>query len=287
MMVQPRILRAALDLVPAQGEILDNYKGRSGKFIKGFLLNTKRNKNGWRVTWDSILTYSSDFINHPGIYMTKFGEPDHTDGISYKDNMVAQEEFRVVNIIDVLPCADTQTLNYVGEIIDAEFEELWNAGKINMTSPAVWPEEMEQVGTMIDGRPELDVFQWRALHVAYINDPAYGNDANTITTCDGDGIACRVRLSAKTEGCGLCANDNLGPLMEVPLIKRVLNSTYSQTEITQFYAQLITATDDSCVSNKLKIIKQDNPGMEKDQQLAIAYSYCKKDGIAELRKNSY
>ena len=273
--------------IQTDNEILDNWNGRSGKFIKGFLLNTKRNKNGWRVTWESILKYASDFVNHPGIYMIRGGEPDHTDGISYKQNMSNQEEFRVVNIVAVMTDAATQTLNYVGEIIDAEFEALWNAKKINMTSPAVWPEKTEQVGTMQDGRPELDVYEWRALHVAYINDPAYDTDAATITTCDGDGLACKIRLSAKTNGCGLCAQDSLAPLMEVPIIKRVLNSTYSQTEITQFYAELIADTDPSnCVANKLKIIKEDNEGMDQDQQLAIAYAYCKKEGIADL-KNLY
>ena len=195
-------LLSAVMEIPVDNEILDNYKGRSGKFIKGFLLNTKRNKNGWRVTWESIMKYASDFVNHPGIYMTISGEPDHTDGMTYRENMRNQEEFRVVNIIDVIPDPTTETLNYVGEILDDDFEREYDAGNINMTSPAVWPEEMKQVGTMIDGRPELDVMVWRALHVAYINDPAYGTDANTITTCDGDGLACKIRLSAKTNGKG-------------------------------------------------------------------------------------
>lgn len=268
-------------------DILDNFEGRTGKFIKGFLLNTKRNKNGWKVSWESILKYASDFINHPGIYYeVSEDEPDHTEGRTYKENMANQEDYRVVNIVSVSLDEDTQTLNYVGEILDEDFEAEWNAGKINMTSPAVWPEEMEQVGVMENGAPMLDVYKWRALHIAYINDPAYGDDAVTLATCDGDGELCKIRLSAKNNPCGLCAENDLAPLMEVPIIRKKLKSVYSYEEIAKIHAEYVamTAQDNDCVGNKLKIIIEDNPDMEKDQQLAIAYAYCKKEIVAELVK---
>lgn len=264
-------------------ELLNNYKGRDGKFIKGFLLNDTRNKNGWRVTWESILQYASDFINHPGIYYTPSGEPDHTGGGSYKENMSNQETYRVVNIIDVMIDEPNHILNYVGEILDEDFEAIWESGKINMTSPAVWPEDMKVVGTTENGRDMLDVYKWRALHVAYIDEPAYGEDAFTIASCDGDGATCKVRLSAKTEGKGLCANDNLGPLMEVPIIKKKLQSLYTPCELKDFHASLAASRDPTdCVANKLKIVIEDNPEMDKDQQLAIAYAFCQNEGMAEL-----
>lgn len=270
-------------------DVLDNFEGREGKFIKGFLVNTKRNKNGWKVSWESILKYASDFINHPGIYYEAApDEPDHTEGKTYKQNMANQEDYRVVNIVSVVLDEPSQTLNYVGEIIDEEFEALWESGKINMTSPAIWPIEMEQVGTMENGRPMLDVEVWRALHIAYINDPAY-EDANTLATCDGDGQTCKIRLSAKTNGCGLCANDDLAPLMEVPLIRKTLKKHYTPAKIAEIHAEYaaMSAQDNDCVSNKLKIIMEDNPGMEKDQQLAIAYAYCKKEIAAQLLRTDY
>lgn len=288
-MKQKALTAISLDAPVTSFDILDNYQGREGKFIKGFLLNTKRNKNGWMVSWDSILKMASDFINHPGIYYeVNPDDPDHTDGTTYRENMSNQENYRVVNIVDVSLDEATQTLNYVGEILDEEFEALWESGKINMTSPAVWPEEMEQVGTMENGRPMLDVSKWRALHIAYINDPAYGDDAVTLATCDGDGQSCKIRLSAKNNPCGLCAQNDLAPLMEVPIIRKKLNSTYTPKRIAEIHSEYaaMTAQDNNCVSNKLKIIMEDNPGMEKDQQLAISYAYCKASIVAELLKNS-
>lgn len=268
-------------------ELLDNYKGREGKFIKGFLMNDKRNANGWRVDWDSILKYASDFINHPGIRFKQFGEPDHTDGRTYKENMSVQENFRVVNIVDVMTDEDTHTLNYVGEIIDKDFEDEWEAGEINMTSPAIWPEEMETVGTMDDGRPLLDVFKWRALHNAYIDDPAYKEAAFTISTCDADGESCKLQLSAKTEkeAYAVHANDNLGPLMEIPLIRKVLNSRYTSCEIKKQVQELTADTDDkNYLAKALQSLLKANPEKDNDWLLAAANAFSKQKIIAELRK---
>lgn len=40
-----------------------------------------------------------------------------------------------------------------------------------------------------------------------------------------------------------------------------------------------------CVSAKLKIVSDENPNMPKDQQLAIAYAYCQKEGMAQLAQD--
>jgi len=260
----------------SKGELLDNYKGRSGKFIKGFLLNDKRNKNGWRVTWDSILTHAPDFINHPGTYFVKDGEQDHPDGATYKDNMRNQEDYRVVNIVDVMIDEDTHTLNYVGEVLDDDFAERYDEGRINMTSPGIWPEKYEVVGEMDNGRPMLDVFHWRALHIAYVNDPAYDTDAHTISTCDGDGHTCKIALSANTK---VTASD-LAPLQEIPLIRKTLNSNYTPCELKSFVAQLLKADTD--VGLKLQEIATNNPNEPDDWKLAAAYAYNQQNGIDSM-----
>jgi len=35
-------------------EILDEFDGEKGVFLKTFAFNDKRNKNGWRAPWDSV-----------------------------------------------------------------------------------------------------------------------------------------------------------------------------------------------------------------------------------------
>ena len=322
-------------------EIKDQYKGRKGRFIKNFLLNDTRNKNGWRTTWESIKTYYEDFLNKPGTYFEReLDSPDHPDGETYKKMMSNQENYRVVNIAGLELDETTHSLYSISEILDEElteinFEELLDSGKINFTSPGIWPVKAEIVGTMPDGRPELDVSEWKALHFSYINDPAFGEiAAKTLGTCEGLGVDCMTRLAANTEteisqkmiDIGtkiemehtddkevskkialdhlkedpdyyvklityvepdkidlLGGNESLAPLQEVPLIRNKLNQIYTPCELKAFHKELTAQdADPSCVSKKLKIVMRDNPEMDKDQQLAIAYAYCREEGLAEL-----
>jgi len=268
-------------------EVKDQYKGRKGRFIKNFLLNDTRNKNGWRTTWESIQTYYEDFLNKPGTYFEREEDmPDHPDGETYKKMMSNQENYRVVNIAGLELDENTHSLYSISEILDENlteinFEELLDSGKINFTSPGIWPVKADVVGKMPDGRPELDVHEWKALHFSYINDPAFGEQAaKTLGTCEGLGNQCMTRLAASTN---LEGNDSLAPLQEVPLIRQKLNQIYTPCELKAFHKELTADNAEStCVSNKLKIIMKEDPDMDKDQQLAIAYSYCQEQGKAEL-----
>jgi hypothetical protein len=258
--------------------------------------------------------YASDFINHPGTYLEIDGEPDHPDGATYKQNMANQEHSRVANIVAVELDDETRTAKYVAEILPAElseidFKAMLDDGKINYTSPGIWPEEFEVVGTMENGRPALDVFKWRALHYSYINDPAYGKDtAATIGTCEGNGVECSRQLAAKlyaqsdedvTTPCKFdkpCpestmektmlfsqVEDPLGPLIQKPIILRKLKSLFCPKGIEELHARLLKSNDvNDCVSRKIKIIMKENPEMDKDQQLAIAFSFCRQQGMQEL-----
>ena len=276
----------------AKFDILNQYEGRSGKFIKGFLLNDKRNKNGWRVDWETCKKYATDFINKPGTYMEVNGVPDHPNGSTYIENLSNQEKHRVVNIIEVQIDEEKRQLNYVGEILSPElsgihFEKMLKKGLINYTSPGIWPEVFKIMGLTEDGRQALDVFKFRALHFSYINDPAYGKDtAHTIGTCDGDGVTCSRQLAAKLLG----VNENLEHLQEIPLMNKDLkitpcniNSIWSKDEQKEVHENMIAG--DTCVGTKLKIIKADNPEMELNQQLAIAYSYCEESDLKSLHQD--
>ncbi len=81
-------------------EILDEFKGEQGKFIKTFAFNTKRNKNGWRVIWDSIKKRISDFLDKPGIKFVKcegtICDLDHTEGATLN---VSKHEGQAIMIV--------------------------------------------------------------------------------------------------------------------------------------------------------------------------------------------
>ena len=182
-------------------EMMDGYNGREGLFIKGFILSDKRNKNGWRATRESIRKNFTDFLGRPGIEFVRCkGDActrDHTNSTSYRKAMAAQEHYRVSNIIDVIWNEESGILSAVEHIIDEEFAEKIRQNKSIYRSPALWPREIEKLGT-VDGRQEIDVLDWYALHSAHIDDPAFGEEARMYNRCEGHGPECKYNLQAVT-----------------------------------------------------------------------------------------
>lgn len=85
-------LKASSDI-----EVLSEYKGQKGVFVKTFAFNDQRNKNGWRVTWDSVKAHIATFEENqrPGIEFTKCDgticDLDHTDGATFAQSVKVQE----------------------------------------------------------------------------------------------------------------------------------------------------------------------------------------------------
>lgn len=268
-------------VVTAKITELDMWKGRSGRFIKGFLLNDKRNKNGWRVTWDAIKTHYADFIGKPGTYYLRGGEPDHPEGMSYKLMMTNQENYRVANIIDVELDEENRTLNYVAEVLpdeltDLTFNQVLDENGIDHTSPGIFPTSWKKIGgTMPNGQEKMDVYAFRALHIAYIDNPAYGKAAtHTIGQCEGLGETCMRQLTANTE---------LEPLQEIPLIRKKLAKLFTPCQMKSAVEAALKLGNG--VSDRLRAITADSPNMEPDLKLAIAYAYSQDEGRVKLTED--
>lgn len=187
----------------SQVQILNEYDGKPGLYLKTFALNDQRNKNGWRVTWDSIKKNMGDFIGNPGILYTKCQgsscDLDHTEGSTYDSSLDVQEDFRVTNIIDYTIDEDTHTAYAIHQVTDPDFAKMVNNDEIKYVSPSVWPVAgaYDVSGTNDKGLPMIDAFDWKALHIAFINDPAFGDDAKITATCEGQN--CQMRLLSARE----------------------------------------------------------------------------------------
>ena len=85
-------------------QVLNKYNGKPGKWLKTFAMNDQRNKNGWRLTWESIKKRIPDFIGFPGIEYrkcTKAGcDLDHTEGSTYESSLKAQTPHKITTIRD-------------------------------------------------------------------------------------------------------------------------------------------------------------------------------------------
>ncbi len=185
-------------------KILSEYDGTPGLYLKTFALSDQRNKNGWRVTWDSIKNNISDFVKNsrPGIDYTKCVDQkcdlDHVEASSFNRTINLQEDFRVSNIVGYTLNEDTHTAYAIHQITDSKFAELVKSGQRIFVSPMIWPVSggYDVKGTNEKGLPILDVYNWKAVHIAFVNDPAFGDDAKITAMCEGNDCQMRL-LSAK------------------------------------------------------------------------------------------
>ena len=224
-------------------EILEKYEGRSGQFLKTFAINDQRNKNGWRAIWEGIKKNIDTFKDKPGIEFTKCNEDgcdlDHTEAQTEELSLKVQEPFRVSTIIGNTLDEENHTAFFIHKVNDSNFFEKIKKGKIKFVSPSIWPKSggYEIVGQTEDGQPMIDVWDWGGLHDAFVNKPAFGDDAKITATCEG--YNCPVKLLTASE-------------------KKI---------------NLVADAVQDCVTRKVKDYGQ-SPD---EQKLAIFYSECRKN----------
>ncbi len=243
-------------------EILDEFKGEKGRFLKTFAFNTQRNNNGWRVTWDSIKRNIGDFKDKPGIEFVKCEDSVcdlyHTEGATYEQSLQIQEDFRSTNIIDFTLDENTETAFFIHKLEDGH-DDFWEKVQqriIKAVSPSIWPipGKFAVNGINEKGLPIIDAFDWLALHVAFLTkNPAYGDVATITSTCEGENCHMKL-LSAKQ--ISATDDDSLAPLQEVSLMVRhkdnmqfvgvtqkVADSIYAKIKSGEtFNEKLLTAT---------------------------------------------
>lgn len=231
----------------AQEEItpIDEFEGEQGMFLKTFAINDKRNKNGWKALWQGIKDKISTFKGRPGIEFIKCTtdgcDLDHTEAQTKELSLEVQEPYRVSTIIGIKLDEETHTAYFVHKVHDAEFFQRVKNKEIKAVSPSIWPNAggFEVIGHMENGQPMIDVWDWDALHDAFVNKPAFGDDAKITAICEGDD--CPVKLLSAKE-------------------KTV---------------QLTADAIQDCVSSKIS--NMFGPGEKPDEQkLAIFFSECRK-----------
>lgn len=127
-------------------------------------------------------------------------------------------------------------------ILDVETIQLIKEGKLKFVSPAIVARNEQTIKTLANGVDLLSSFI--ALHLALVGEPAYGKvDSKIYDTCTGTGSSCGAKLRQMTAAV----------LSELSFVG-------------------------DCVSDKISIIKDENPNMDQDQIVAIAISMCKEKG---------
>ncbi len=251
-----------------ESNLFTNWKGREGKFVRTFGMNSKRNKNEWRATWESIKKYVHTALQFPGIEYevcrSEGCDLDHVEADTFEENVEKQKPFERTTIIDYVLNEEEESVDLIHQVNDDTFWEKLQKKEIKYVSPLIWPlaNGVKILGTGRAGLPIIDTDAWRFVHHAFLTkSPAYGDDTATVKTmCDGKN--CDVKLLAHTlQADTTTANsENIEHLQEIPLLYK-------------HKGQLILLSASSCVK---KIIKEKkDSGIEiDDQALAIAYSEC-------------
>ena len=261
-----------------KSNLLTEWKGRSGRFVRTFGMNSKRNKNEWRATWDSIKRNIHTALGYPGIEYEACVDAecdlDHVEAESFDENVEKQKPFSRTNIIDYVIDEANESVDLIHEVLDEKFWGRLNTEELYV-SPLIWPESdgVKVLGEGRIGLPIIDTTNWRFVHDAFLTkDPAYGTDTATVKTmCEGEGCDVHM-LGAKYLGADTTTanSDNLEHLQEIPLLYKHKGS-------------LVLLSASACVQRIIKKKKEDGIDID-DQALAIAYSEC---GESKKAKSSF
>lgn len=145
-------------------------------------------------------------------------------------------------IVDYILDKEKQEASVIARILDPKTIKLIQSGKLKFVSPAIVARSNLTLETLSSGIDLLSRFI--ALHLALVGEPAYGKvDAKIHATCTGTGQTCGAKLR-------------------------------------QMSAEVIheLAYVGDCVSDKISILKDENPDWSQDKIIAVAISMCKEKG---------
>lgn len=187
-----------------KSNLLTKWKGRTGRFVRTFGMNSKRNKNEWRATWDSIKENIHTAINYPGIEFEACVDAkcdlDHVEAETFKENVEKQKPFARTSIIDFVLNEKEESVDLIHEVHDDKFWERLHKEEL-FVSPLIWPTKdgVTVLGKGRIGLPIIDTTSWKFVHDAFLTkDPAYGTDTATVKTmCEGKNCDVKM-LSAKS-----------------------------------------------------------------------------------------
>ena len=177
----------------------ERHKDDGRLYVKTFLISDRRNRNGWRASWNSIKKHHKSFIGKPGIEYMKCGDTgcslDHTAGPSYEESEHMQERYRVSTIVDTVLDESNHTAYAIHRIESDDFADKILRNEIRYLSPSIWPDRERTTMQLTDNDEwHIDTTGWRGLHDAWVHSPAYGHDARVIDKCAGESASCITEL---------------------------------------------------------------------------------------------
>ncbi len=267
---------AVLEKPPAI-EILDEFEGRKGFFLKKYLIGAEYNMNQWRTPWEAIQKDVWDFVGKPIVLTPSRDHPP----------VYMQDDYKIGEIIKVGLDELKQVAWQISQIFDKKAQKLIREKKVRYGSPTVlkYSDAETEEMTLGSGKVQTTLHRFIPAHDAIVENPAYGKQLDVIKAiCDGDGPGCALKLMGVSASVN---DDNTNQLTIVPFVKKTLKANFNHktlSDMVEYSKKTRQGSTDSCVSRKISILADEHPDWENDQTIAVAYSYCKKDKAGEIEK---
>lgn len=163
--------------------------------MKLFMMDETVNKNFWHVPTNSMKKYASSFISRPWIVHPSGDHPQYIkEGVVHDsptlidDILDVQNRYKAGDIIDVTYESNKDRPNTMGwyATVKVTNQDIYNKIKSGAMSPYVSP----QIYDLSKAEPGQPTTQFIPLHIATVNEPAYGNIARIRASCSGTGSSC-------------------------------------------------------------------------------------------------
>lgn len=265
----------ALYFATTKFDVLDEFEGEKGTFIRSFLISDKLNLNDWEVTAEANRLDGPEFHGMPGIEFFNKGRRDHTVGNTYPEALHLQQPHAKAIIRKVLGAETGEKLEQISRVFDVKMikflKELKKSDKDMFVSPAIFPRSIEDVEIIErpDGTHIHRIKRYLPLHYAFVDEPAYGGDAKITDMCEGKD--CLIKLAKKhstdTAAIDGIGQDGIDPIRTIPIIRVSKCTKTRKISVAISGDAKLSDLVSECLSKKL------SPGVEPtDQDIAICFS---------------
>ena len=258
-------------------------------YTHGFLVNTKKNKNGWRITDNKYIEANRGLaagrpINYGPKVLGKAHHPNfyHDLDLSNKTPEQAREEFlqyqewsRIGDILRIDYDQDNDRWIFDGAISHPNIVEAVQKGELQLpkyVSPYFW--NLNDPDDTGDEIREAELF-----HVSFVDDPAYGPEA-IAGTCNPseDGITCAARVM------GLSAGLVRGKHGKIPPCACGLMASIKNKLDSSFYVETPTVEQIQNMSDPSTTTSKETNTNKQESQPAAPDQAAREAALATMKK---
>ena len=239
-------------------------------YIKAFLMDDTVNKNYWHIPTNVMKKYASSFIGRPFIYHPSGNHPDYfKEGAKHDSDQSAfisdildiQDRYRIGDIIDVTyePIKEQPDKKAWFSTIKITNKDVLSQIKSGAVSMYVSPQVYDLKGSA----PNEKTTEFIPLHLAIVNEPAYGDKARIKAQCNGSGVTCINALkSAAFNFANALDNSSFLKNLGNNTNSNLTNPTYQPIDPNQQFQQPIVANQGY---NPYQVTNVGNAGQFVDQ----------------------